>query len=54
MGQYSGPLVLSDQMGSSVRMKMFDSKVLEQFYPSVWMDITPGTSACRTEVAGIV
>jgi len=29
----------SDQMASSDRIKMLDSKALEQFYPSVWMDI---------------
>jgi hypothetical protein len=32
----------SDQMESSDRIKMLDSKVLEQFYPSVWMDIALG------------
>ncbi len=29
----------SDQLEPSARMRMLDSRVLEQFYPSVWMDI---------------
>ena len=32
----------SDQMESSDRIKMLDSKVLEQFYPPKWMDIALG------------
>jgi hypothetical protein len=41
----------SDQMESSDQIKMLDSKVLEQFYPSVWMDIALGQITPRRKTA---